>query len=49
MAAYGASIGECGLAMLADGRVAALELESIDYELAAGCASKLRRDFGQSE
>jgi hypothetical protein len=49
VAAYRASIGECGLAVLADGRVAALKLESIDYELATGRASKFRRDLGQSE
>jgi hypothetical protein len=39
VAAYGASIGESGLAVLADGRVAALELEGIDGELAASGAS----------
>lgn len=35
--------------MLADRRVAALKLESIDYELAAGGASQLGRNLGLGE
>lgn len=35
--------------MLTDGRVAALELEGVDGELATGGASQLCRDFGLGE
>jgi len=49
VAAYWAGIGKCGLAMLADRRVAALELEGINDELATGCASKFCRDLGLSK
>jgi hypothetical protein len=49
VAAYWARIGESGLAVLTDGRVAALELEGIDGELATSGASQLCRDFGLSE
>lgn len=49
VAAYWAGVRKSGLAVLADGRVAALELEGIDGEFATGGASQLCRDlrFGE--